>query len=216
VSRLKAGLLAVFAVCVVSAAAAASASALEFYVEHKLITGLLNIDSVLHSAESILKGELSGVKVEIKCPELHNVGWIHNGLSPSGVLLGLGLIAVHFLNCKVPVPESEHCSITNGGLILAISLVDLGTIGGETYALFSPDPTGSPFVRISFEGCKQSALNTSFPVTGEAVGLASNPGLLIFTKGAPNNKLKFNGTAAELIAEDLVLMEGTGSLIEAL
>jgi hypothetical protein len=116
------------------------------------------------------------------------------------------------------VPESEHCSIANGGLILAISLVDLGTSDGETYALFSPDPTGSPFVRITFEGCKQSALNTSFPVTGEAVALASNPGLLIFKEGAPNNKLKFASNAATLIAEDLVLMEGTGTdtLIEAL
>jgi hypothetical protein len=212
---LKAGLLAVFAVCVVSAAAAASASALEFYVEHKLITGLLNIDSVLHSKESILKGELSGVKVEISCLELHNTGWIHNGLSPSGVLLGLGLIEVHFLKCTVPVPASEHCKVVNE-LILATSLVDLGTIGGETYALFSPDPPGSPFVKITFEGCKQTALNTSFPVTGEAVGLASNPGLLIFKEGAPNNKLKFASNTATLIAEDLVLMEGTGSLIEAL
>jgi type 1 fimbria pilin len=113
------------------------------------------------------------------------------------------------------VPASEHCSIANGGLILTSTLVDLGTIGGETYALFSPDHS-TTFVEITFEGCKQTALNATFSIKGEAVALMSNPGLLIFKEGAPNNKLKFAGNSATLIAEDLVLMEGTGALIEAL
>jgi hypothetical protein len=190
----------------------ASASALEFFVHHVLLQGLLNVETTLRSASAILKGETAGVKVEITCSGEHTSGWIHNGSNGSGVSLGLGLGKVHFLQCVVSEPESEHCQIANE-LLLASALIALGSIAAETYALFSPDPTGVPFTKFTFEGCKQSALNVTFNVTGEVAGLVEDrTSSLDFKEGAPNNKLRFAGNPATILGEGLILMEGGGAI----
>lgn len=209
-SRLRSLLLAIFAVWMMSTSA--SASALEFFVHHVLLQGLLNVETSLRSASAILKGEVAGVKIEINCAGEHTSGWIHNGSNGRGVLLGLGLGDVHFLNCTVPVPASEHCQIANG-LLLALALIALGSIAAETYALFSPDPTGVPFTEFTFEQCKQSALNTAFNITGEVAGLVEDrTSSLIFKEGAPNNKLRFASNPATILGEGLILMEGGGAI----
>ncbi len=165
---------------------------------------MLEIESI-GLGNSVLKGKIGGVAAEVVCAELTNSGTIDNGGSP---VLGLGLVTVDYKNCTAPKPA--NCEILNK-LISTTAKVDLGTIGGEPYALFLPDPSGSVFTLIPIRGSSCSVA-ANYTVEGEAVGLVNNAKRTIeFNKGEPNNKLILGGKEAELEAKDFVLMKGGGA-----
>ncbi len=201
-SRLRLILMGLFAVLAVSAVASASASALQWYVNGVLLSGVLKIEAT-QLGESILKGKIAGVAAEVICTKLSDSGTIENGGSP---VLGIGLVLVDYKTCTAPKPAG--CSVLNE-LILSTAKVDLGTKSGKPYALFSPDPSGSTFTLIPIRGCTEEA---NYLVEGKAVGLVNNARrtLELENKGV-NNELKLGGKEAELESDDFVLMEGGGA-----
>ncbi len=195
-------LMGLFAVLAVSAVASPSASALQWYVNGVLLPGVLEVEGE-QLGNGILKAKIAGVAAEVVCRESSGSGTIDNGGSPA---LGLGLGVVDFKQCTAPKPAG--CSILNG-LLVSTAKLDLGTIGGESYALLLPDPSGSVFTLIPVRGCSEEA---NYIVEGELVGLVNNARRTVeFTKGAPNNKLKLGGKEAELEADVFVLMKGGGA-----
>ncbi len=201
-SRLGLILMGLFAVLAVSAVASASASALQWYVNGVLLSGVLEIEAT-QLGESVLKGKIAGVAAEVVCKELSDSGTIENGGSP---VLGKGLVTVDYKKCEAPKPAG--CSVLNE-LIVSPAKVDLGTINGEPVALFSPDPSGGTFTLIPIRSCSEEA---NYTVEGEAVGLVNNAKRTIEldNKGI-NNKLKLGGKEAELQSDDFVLMKGGGA-----
>ncbi|HYM44888.1 MAG TPA: hypothetical protein VES65_01840 [Solirubrobacteraceae bacterium] len=229
-----------------SAIASASASALEFYkcvkvaagtgtfndshcneaggskeYAHELLAELLEILSK-GTEKFTLGGELLKVKVEISCENEHGTGSIHNGKvkvdlpegSPEEVLTGLGLVTNEFTLCKVETPAG--CQVKEP--IIAESLIQLSTVGAIPYVLFSPDDavnsTNKTFVKITLEGC---IIAGTYSVTGMAAGKAENETSSVgFTKGAPNNKLKFGGNEATFTGKSQVTAKSNGDLVKIL
>src|SRR4029077_229959 len=242
-SRIRLILLAALAVFAVAAVTSASASALEWYrcfpvtpgtgkfednhcqkpggtkeFEKELIKGLLKI--IAKQTESYtLEGKLAGVTVEIKCEEQKATGSIHNGLTGkdlepgkgSQILVGLGLINNEFKKCKVEKPAGQGCKVAEP--IQPPSLIQLSTVNGKTYLLYSPDPAKSEtiFVEITLSGCTTTALNNTFPITGMAAGLAENAtGTVSFKNEEPNKKLFLAGNAAVFKGASTMEMENGG------
>ncbi len=201
-SRLRLILMGLFAVLAVSAVASASASALQWYVNGVLLSGVLEIEAK-QLGNSTLKGKIAGVEAEVVCTELETSGTIENGGSP---VLGLGLVTVDYKECKAEKPTG--CTVLHE-LILSTAKLDLGTLSGKPYALFTPDPSGSVFTLIPIRTCSEEA---NYTVEGEAVGLVNNANRTIeLEKGGVNNKLKLGGKEATLVSDDFVLMKGGGA-----
>ncbi len=192
------GLLAALAVSAV-ASASASASALQWYVNGVLLSGVLKIEAK-QLGNAVLKGKIAGVSSEVVCTGLGDSGTIDNGGTPS---LGLGLVLLDYKECTEPKPAG--CSILNQ-LIITTAKLDLGTINGKPYALFLPDPSGGAFTLIPVRGCAEEA---NYTIEGELVGLVNNARQTIeFENKGVNNKLNFGGKEAEFESDDLLLMEG--------
>jgi hypothetical protein len=210
-SRWKLVFLSLFAVVAMSAVAAASASALEFYVEGHLITELLSI--TLLGGTQKLTGEVGGAKTEIICKHLDGNGSIHNGGTP---VMGLGLALFLYLECTItsPKPKSvEGCQVPEEKIhnfvkVLAITLENTE----KTPALeFTPDG-GTAFVNVSLVNCKNTGLNGEHEVTGHARADVNNTTHEIEAKTG-EGELSFAGNPATYEGKGKVEMVGGGLIL---
>ncbi|MGP0100882.1 MAG: hypothetical protein ACLPUT_04570 [Solirubrobacteraceae bacterium] len=201
-SRSRLILIGLFAVLTASAVTSTSASALQWYVKGVVLSGVLKIEAK-QLGDAVLKDKIAGVAGEFVCSALSDSGTIDNGGTPA---LGLGLVLLDYKGCTVPKPAG--CKILNE-LISTTAKLDLGTISGKPYALFSPDPSGSVFTLIPVRGCSEEA---NYTLEGELVGLVNNARRTIeFENKGVNNKLRLGGKEAEVESDDFVLMEGGGA-----
>src|SRR4029077_12560671 len=95
----------------------------------------------------------------------------------------------------------------------APSIVQLSTVEGKTYILYSPDPAKSEkvFVEITLSGCTTTALDNTFPVEGMAAGLVNNATSTVsFKNEEPNKKLLLGGNPTRFVGGSLMEMEGGG------
>jgi hypothetical protein len=210
-SRWKLVFLSLFAVVAMSAVAAASASALEFYVEGALIATLL---PVLALGElQTLKGETGGAKIEIGCKHLDGSGSIHNGLGSGSMLMGLGLLSLSYLSCNInsPKPNSvKGCQIPGGTIHTAVKLLTI-TLGGESAIEFTPDEGGT-FVDVEFINCQNTGLNGEHIVSGLARGMVNNSKHEINTMTG-KEELIFGGNEATYEGSATMTMEGGGLIL---
>jgi hypothetical protein len=211
-SRWKLVFLSLFAVVAMSAVASASASALEFYNSSgKLIEGLLPIVSL--GGLQRLEGEVAGVKLEIHCKHVHNFGSIHNGIGAGGILMGLGWVILIYLECTIhsPKPKTVEGCVVPGGQIETAELSELAiTQSSKPYIEFAPK-TGTDFVTIPFEGCKNTGLNGGHEVTGLARAEVNNATSEVIAKTGAG-ELDFAGIEARYAGSAVVEMEGGGAI----
>ncbi len=145
-----------------------------------------------------LKSELLGVKIEIICAAEHGEGWIEN---PSGGGAGLDLTTNSFSTCEVKKPSG--CTVAQP--IVATSKTELVERSGTLLDLFTPDETGTTFVKVKLENC--GLLNGTYNIEGYTQGAINNAaGTLSFSK--EGNGLKFGGNEAEFKGESSVTLSG--------
>jgi hypothetical protein len=213
-SRLRLIMVSALAVFAVSAVGAASASAgsLHWYNEAgtKLSEGV-ELLVMATGGSQILKGEAGGVKITIKCPSVDIHGWV---LNPTGGGPGETLQLLLYLGCEVE-PSALLCVIPEKMIHTSV----VGVLEGDenlTGIQFFPDPkSGSVFVSINFESCKQAGLDGAHPVEGSALGMINNANssVAIFEPASTSSMLKFASAPALLSTGEIeVLMEGGGKI----
>lgn len=205
------GVLAAFAVSAIGSASA-MAGPLHWYAQGggKLAAGVPLSITGLGSENQVLKSEAGGFAITITCPHLDVSGTIIN---PAGGGAGLALQTLLYLSCAV-TPTTLECKIPEG-MITANTLVDLEGTNAEPTVQFLPDG-GTVFVNITFTGCSQSGLNTTYPITGSALGKVNNATSTVTVKEPKaGSMLKFAGNAASLESGAVEVMMAGGGKIEA-
>lgn len=153
--KLKKLVVGALAVVALSAVAPAIASAHEFLVEGKPVTGEVNLKTgLLTSGDWTLKTTVLTIKIEILCKDATILGGV---ILPSGLV---DKIKIDFSECEVVKPAG--CKVTEP--------IELNPLGGTlekepVEAKFKPE-SGETFVSIVFTGCTTEALNGSHEVTG--------------------------------------------------
>jgi hypothetical protein len=152
----------------------------------------------------ILSGKIAGIGVEIKCTSISSTGTLKNQLlGEEHHITGSGII-VTYTGCVVPQPAGNECEVV-GGNITTNSLKATSSASG---AIFEPT-SGTSFTNIVIDGCKNTALNGSFPVTGSVTAIP-NGATLEVTKATSESTLKFAGQTATLQQiETLRMKEGS-------
>ena len=208
-SKLRLILLSSLAVFAVSAVAAGTASALEFYNSSgELVKGLLKMEGT--GGESEIITELAGTQIKTRCSTEHGTGWIRNE-RVGEELAGLGLLVGTALGCEIVQPAGTGC-VVRGGIVIH-ARAKLVTISGKDYAELTP-AEGTVFFELILEDCTPSSLDGTYPVKGTAYALVNNvTSEFEFMTGAPNNKLKFAGNPVEFTGKGTVLMEDGGGIL---
>ncbi|MGP0099994.1 MAG: hypothetical protein ACLPUT_00020 [Solirubrobacteraceae bacterium] len=195
------GLLAALAI---SAGMSASASALQWYVNGVLLAGALSVEST-GIGNTVLKGKVAGIVVEIVCARQVSTGTFENAGSP---VLGLALAHWHLFTCTAPKPAG--CVILNQLLFYHVHYDLSLNPPGNPELLKLPLPGSSVLGLIPIRECTEEG---NYTLEGEAVGLIHNSTSSVsFEDKGVNNKLKLGGKEAELESDELVLMEGGGGI----
>jgi hypothetical protein len=167
----------------------------------------LNTDGTRKSAT--LASSSAGVAVEITCEIVKATGTARN-VKVAGVMQvhGTGII-VHYEKCEVLKPSKGECVIPGG-------TITTEKITSTTYENVAPDegvefkPEGAtPFVNITFEKCKNAALNKTFPVLGSVKATAKGTTLEV-TPASSEKTLSFGGEVAKLTQTTTQKMEEAG------
>ncbi len=108
-----------------------------------------------------LQGTLS-CETEVSSPSLEN---------PSGASNGLGAAQVKYKGCKAEGTGWEGCKAEPTASY--VSKAELVMTDGKAQVMLKPSE-GTTFATFSFSGCKETALNGSWSLTGTMRGLYSN------------------------------------------
>jgi hypothetical protein len=136
-----------------------------------------------------LKGTLAGVKITTECKKEQDEGWLEN---PAGTGNGTDLESTTFTECTV-APTGQECKVKEP--IKSLTNTALISVDIKVEDHFTPE--GAHFEEITFEGCKTSALNGTFPVNGGAYGVIPTESSLLQFSGE-TSELTFGGNPARL------------------
>lgn len=208
-SRIKAIVVGLLAVLVVSAVASASASASGPYVytqggSSPLMEVLEILTEQIGNAK--LNGTLAGSLIEIVCGLAHGTGSLHNELA-AGTEHALGSSTIHYTMCSVAKPAGKGCLVQNE--LVLVQTHALGVSG--PLVRFDPE-TGKTFTTITIDGCSASSLNGAFPVEGFASAKANNGNSTLEFTTSSGSELLFAGNTATFVGTYQVEMKGGGLL----
>jgi hypothetical protein len=167
----------------------------------------LNTDGTRKSAT--LVSSSAGVAVEITCKIVKATGTARNIIDGAGVMQVHGTgVTVHYEECEVLKPAKGECLIVGGKITTEPITSTTFENGAEEGVEFKP-AGATPFVTITFEKCKNAALNKAFPVQGSVKATASGATLDV-TPATSEKTLTFGGEVAKLTQTTTQKMEEVG------
>jgi hypothetical protein len=164
---------------------------------------------------AVLTTTIAGVAVEIVCPVVHLAGKLQN-VTPTPTTMQVHLTegVKTYTECTVPKPVLGECVIKGGQIVTKKTTgTTVHTTEPKGIHIVTAPEAGETIAEVTFEKCKNAALNKTYPMTGSVIALPSGPTWSI-TPATSEKTLKFGGSPAKLAQILTPKMEGAGGIEE--
>ena len=150
-----------------------------------------------------MTGKVAGAKITIECKKGNGEGWLEN---PEAGHVGIDYSENKLTECSVSGTAFAGCKVQGSPTLKANT--KLAEISSKASDKFAPHE-GTNLVSFTLEGCTTTALNGTYPLTGEFYGTVNNStSSVAFATLATSGELKFAGNGAGLTGTDEI--ETTG------
>jgi hypothetical protein len=152
-----------------------------------------------------ISSTVAGIKLTADCSKEKGTGWIENPTSGNGI----DLETLEFKECIVSKPEGQHCAVTEP--VTAKVSTELQNLEEKVWDLFSPDPAGESFTKLTLSGCASEVLDGTYSITGKTAALIEQTtSTLKFGKAF--SELKLAGSSATLEGSTVALSDAGGGI----